>query len=75
MSRTPRLGLSLEPANTAQPWKIFNELIKWIESGFTEFVKDNMTQDMTIPESYQYIVFGSFDIDATLTLEGTLVVL
>jgi len=34
MTRTPRLGLSREPADTRQPYIIFNELIEFLEANF-----------------------------------------
>lgn len=75
MTRTTRLDLSLEPEDTAQPFIIFNELVAWLESGYTEYVKDSLSASMTIPAGYQYIVYGSFDVAADLTLEGALVIL
>jgi len=73
--RTERLNLPLEPSDTAQPHIIFDELINWIEAGNLEFTKDSLTSDMTIPSGSQYIVYGAFDIQSTLTLDGILVTL
>ena len=77
MSRTPRLDRSLEPADTAQPEIIFNELVAFIEGGTLEMVKDGLDSghSLTIPAGYQYIVYGGFDIVGDLTNEGTLVIL
>ena len=77
MSRTTRLNLSLEPADTAQAFIIFNELSRFIESGTLEMVKDSLGSghSLTIPSGYQYIVYGCFDVMGDLTNEGTLVIL
>lgn len=77
MSKTTRLNISLEPADTSQPFIIFNELAQFIEAGTLEMVKDSLGSghSLTIPDGYQYIVYNSFDIMGDLTNEGTLVIL
>ena len=77
MSRTLRLDRSYEPADTAQPGIVFNELVDFIEAGQQEMVKDKLSAGMTltIPADFQYIVFNAFDNEGDITLEGTMVIL
>ena len=64
MSRTTRLNLSLEPADSAQAFIIFNELVAFIEAGTLEMVKDSLGSghSLTSPAGYQHIVYDSFDV-------------
>lgn len=70
MSRTTRLGLSLAPADTAQAFVIFNELVNWLEGGYIELFKPFTEVDVATYDvaEFDYILHVTYTATGTVAI-------